>query len=160
MSHMPVDHPLRGLYRGLTVLTGVVAVGYGAIALAKTSDHSFFGDTSEKVLGMQANAGAGLLWVVIGAIAIVTALVGRNLDAKVNYYFGPVLWILGTIGLFFIRNGTNFLAFSITSVCALYVVGTILLTSALYSTVSGGASVRRPNTGQSETSREPVSAGH
>jgi Na+/melibiose symporter-like transporter len=159
MSHMPVDHPLRGFYRGLTVLTGVVSIGYGAIALAQTTDHSFFDEQGERVLGMTANAAAAVVWIVIGVIAAGAALVGRNVDAKVNYLFGPVLWILGTIGLFFIRNGQNFLAFSITSVCVYYVVGIILLTGGLYSTISGTNTSRRPSSDQS-TARETVSAGH
>jgi hypothetical protein len=157
MSHMPVDHPLRGFYRGLTVLTGVAAAGYGAVALLQTSDHPFFDRAGESVLGMKTNAAAGLLWVIIGAVALITSLIGRNLDAKVNAVFGPMVWVVGTIALCLIRTSDNVLATSITSVCALYVVGTILLTASLYSPVSG-APRSRPASDRPAAARESVSA--
>ena len=141
MSHMPVDHPLRGLYRGLTVLTGLAAAGYGAVALAQASDHSFFDRAGESVLGLKANAAAGLLWLIIGVVTLITSLVGRNLDAKVNIVLGPVLWVVGTIALCLIRTSANVLAASVMTVIVLYIVGAILLTGSLYGSVSRGRAV-------------------
>jgi hypothetical protein len=156
MSHMPVDHPLRGLYRGIGVLTGAASAAYGAIALVQTSDHSFFDDGGERVLGMRANPAAGVVWIVIGLLALLTGLVGRNVDARTNFVLGPALWVLGTIGLMVIRTpNVNFLAFSITTVIVMYIVGGILLTSALYTRISGAAPARRP-----DSDRETVGVNH
>lgn len=158
MSHLPVDHPLRGLYRALTVLTGAASVVYGVAALAQTSDLSFTDNVGESVLGMTANPAAGLLWVVVGAIVVLTSLVGRNVDGKINQVVGPVLWVIGTVGLVLIRNGDNVLAFSVTSVCVLYLLGTVWFTGALYSGVSGSAVVGRPSSADSSSAKEPVGA--
>lgn len=160
MSHMPVDHPLRGLYRGLAGLTGVASVGYGAVTLIQTSGNDFFDHAGETVLGMKANPAAGVIWLVIGAVALITSLVGRNLDAKVNIVFGPLVWVVGTIGLCLIRTSDNVLASSVTNVCALYVVGTILLTASLYTGTASTALTRRPTAGRSTDAREPVTAAH
>jgi len=160
MSHLPVDHPLRGLYRGLTIVTGAASVAYGATALATTSGNGFTDSEGEKVWGlMVANPAAGVFWIVVGGIALLAALVGRNVDAKVNSVLGPVLWVVGTIGLIFIRNGDNFLAFTVTSVCAMYLLGTLWFTAALYSGVSGSSPVRRPSSADS-SAKEPVGAAH
>ncbi|SHN46380.1 hypothetical protein [Cryptosporangium aurantiacum] len=159
MSHLPVDHPLRGLYRGLTIVTGAASIAYGAIALIQTSGGSFTDNEGEKVWGMVANPAAGVFWIVVGGIALLAALAGRNIDAKVNSVLGPVLWVVGTIGLIFIRNGDNFLAFTVTSVCVMYLLGTLWFTAALYSGVSGSATVRRPSHAAS-SEKEPVGAAH
>ncbi|GAA3397462.1 hypothetical protein [Cryptosporangium minutisporangium] len=160
MSHLPVDHPLRGLYRGLTIVTGAASVAYGATALAQTSGGSFTDGEGEKVWGlMTANPAAGVFWIVVGGIALLAALAGRNIDAKVNSVLGPFLWVVGTIGLIFIRNGDNFLAFTVTSVCVMYTIGTLWFTAALYAGVSTSSAVRRPSSADS-SSKEPVGAAH
>ncbi|EXG79919.1 hypothetical protein [Cryptosporangium arvum] len=145
MSHLPVDHPLRGLYRGLTIVTGAASIAFGATALATTSGNGFTDPEGEKVWGlMAANPAAGVLWIVVGAIAVLAALAGRNIDAKVNSVLGPVLWVVGTIGLCLIRGENNFLAWSVTNVCVMYLLGTLWFTAALYSGVSGSQPVSRP----------------
>jgi len=152
MSHLPVDHPLRGLYRGLTIVTGAASIAYGATALATTSGNGFTDNEGEKVWGlMVANPAAGVFWIVVGAIALLAALAGRNIDAKVNSILGPALWVIGTIGLILIRNADNFLAFTVTSVCVMYVLGILWFTAALYSGVSGSTPVQRPESSVKET---------
>lgn len=145
MSHLPVDHPLRGLYRGLTIATGAASIAFGATALATTSGNGFTDNQGEKVWGlMTANPAQGVFWIVVGVIVLLAALVGRNIDARVNSVMGPVVWVVGTVGLVLIRNGDNFLAFTVTSVCVMYVLGTLWFTAALYSGASGATPVSRP----------------
>ncbi|MFI5960055.1 hypothetical protein [Cryptosporangium sp. NPDC051539] len=158
MSHMPVDHPLRGLYRGLTIVTGAASIAFGGTALATTSGNGFTDNVGEKVWGlMTANPAQGVFWIVAGALVLLTALAGRNVDARLNVVIGPILWVVGTIGLVLIRNGDNFLAFSVTSVCAMYLLGTLWFTAGLYASVSTATPVRRPT---SDSAKEPVAAAH
>ena len=157
MSHLPVDHPLRGLYRGLTLVTGVASIAFGGTALATASGGSFTDNEGEKVWGlMAANPAVGVFWIAVGAIAALAALVGRNVDAKVNSVLGPVLWVVGTVGLVLIRNGDNFFAFTVTSVCVMYLLGVLWFTAALYSGVATTTTVRRPTSEAS--AKEPVGA--
>jgi hypothetical protein len=160
MSHLPVDHPLRGLYRGLTVVTGAATAAYGAIALLQTSGDSFTDNTGEKVWGMTANPAAGVFWIAVGVIALLAALVGRNVDVKVNWVLGPALWVIGSVGLVLIRNGDNVLAFSVTSVCVMYLLGTVWFTAALYGGVAGSGAVRRPSSADESAAKQPVGAAH
>ncbi|TQS45516.1 hypothetical protein [Cryptosporangium phraense] len=159
MSHLPVDHPLRGLYRGLTIVTGAACIAFGGTALATTSGNGFTDNVGEKVWGlMTANPAQGVFWIVVGAIVVLTSLIGRNVDAKINVVVGPVLWVVGTVGLILIRNGDNFLAFSVTSVCAMYLLGTLWFTGGLYSSVSTATPVARPSS--SDSTKEKVAAAH
>lgn len=157
MSHLPVDHPLRGLYRGLTLVTGAVSVAFGGTALATTSAGSFTDNEGAKVWGLVvANPAVGAFWIVTGAIAVLAVLAGRNVDAKINSVLGPVLWVVGTVGLILIRNGDNFFAFTVTGIVVMYLLGTLWFTAALYSGVSTATTIRRPTSEAS--AKEPVGA--
>jgi hypothetical protein len=143
MSHLPVDHPLRGLYRGLALLSGVVLVVFGIAGYAKTSSMDFFAQPGERVLGLTTNPAFALLSVVVGGLVIAATAVGRNLDVAVNTVLGGVFMLAGLLMLCVLRTDLNFLAFSMTNVNVSFVIGLVLVTAGLYGNVSRQATSRR-----------------
>ncbi len=136
MSHLPVDHPLRGLYRGLALLTGVLLVVFGAVGYVQTSDLPFFHQEGERVLGLSTNPAFAVLSLVTGVIVLVASAVGRNVDVPVYHAVGWLFMVAGLVMLCVIRTDLNVLASSITNVNVSFVVGVILVTAGLYGNVS------------------------
>ncbi|WP_250003447.1 DUF4383 domain-containing protein [Actinoplanes sp. M2I2] len=132
MAHTPVNHPLRPLYRGVTFLTGAYLVVFGVIGLIQTSGESFTGATDVRVLGQGANLLWSILALVVGAIVLATAALGRNLDVEANKYLGWGLLVIGSYELAVNRTDANFFGFTIATVVVTYLVGLLLITAGLY----------------------------
>lgn len=136
MSHFPVDHPLRGLYRGLAVLVGLALVVFGVVGYVQTSDLPMFDQTGERALGLTTNLAFSLLSIVFGILVVATTLIGRNFDVPVNVGLGTVFMVAGLAMLCLIRTDLNFLAFSITNVNVSFVIGMLLMAAGLYGKAS------------------------
>jgi Domain of unknown function (DUF4383) len=136
MSHLPVDHPLRGLYRGLALLTGVLLVVFGVVGYVQTSDLPFFDQTGERVLGLTTNPAFAILSLLTGVIVTIAALIGRNVDVPVYHAVGWLFVVAGLVMLCVIRTDVNLLASSITNANVSFIVGLMLVTAGLYGTVS------------------------
>jgi hypothetical protein len=136
MSHFPVDHPLRGLYRGLALLAGALLTVFGVLGYVQTSDLDFFHQDGERVLGLSTNPAFSVLSILAGLVVLAANLLGRNVDVLVNRVVGGVFLVGGLFMLCVIRTGANFLASSITNANVSFVVGLILLAAGVYGTVS------------------------
>lgn len=134
--HFPVDHPLRGFYRGLALLTAAALVGFGVLGFVRTSDLELFDQEGERVLGLTTNGAFSILMILLGLVVAGVTLLGRNLDVMGNAAVGGFLLLLGLVGLCLIRTDLNVLAFSVTNVNVAFVVGLLLLTAGLYASVS------------------------
>lgn len=136
MAHNPVNHPLRPMYRVVGFLAGAYLIAFGIVGLIQTSGESFTGSTGVRVLGQ----GSNLLWSIValavGAIVVLAAAVGRNLDTTVDKYLGYGLLVAGTYELAFSRTDANVLGFTIATVIVTYIVGVALITASLYSKVA------------------------
>jgi hypothetical protein len=151
--HLPVDHPMRGLYRGLALLTGVLLVVFGVAGFIETSGMPFFDQEGERVLWLTSNPAFSLLSVVVGALVLVVTAIGRNLDVLSNLALGMVFLLSGMVMLTLLRTDLNFLAFSMTNCIVSFVIGLILCTAGLYGTTSRHApriGEQRPETQVSE----------
>ncbi len=133
MAHIPVNHPLRPLYRVLGFVVGGYLVLFGIVGLIQTSGKGFTGATGVRVLGQQTNGLWSLLAGILGAIIVLTTLVGRNLDTEGDKYVGWGLLVLGTYSIASIRTDANFLGFSVATVVVTYLVGMTLIMVSLYS---------------------------
>jgi hypothetical protein len=143
MAHIPVDHPLRGLYRTVATVIGLALLVVGAIGLVKTAGNvDVFATQGERVLGLTMNPAFAVLNIVAGLAIFVAGLLGRNLDATVNLLGGAVFLLAGGIMLCVLRTSLNVLAFSMTNVNVSFVIGTILLAAGLYGRTS--ATQRKP----------------
>jgi hypothetical protein len=137
MAHIPVDHPLRGLYRAVATIIGFALLVAGVIGLVKTAGSvDFFATHGERVLGLTMNPAFAVLNIVTGAVIGAAGVIGRNWDATVNLLGGIVFLLAGGVMLCVLRTDLNLLGFSVTNVCVSFVIGTLLLTAGLYGRVS------------------------
>ncbi|MGY0233276.1 DUF4383 domain-containing protein [Longispora urticae] len=133
MSHFPVNHHLRPVYRVITALVSVYFLVFGIIGLAMTTDLDFFAQTGTKlVLGMKANPAFSVLAIVLGAVGLLAAVVGRNIDVKVNWWLSSIHLLIGTAMLAFLRTDLNVLGFSMSNVIVVYSAGMLLMGAAVY----------------------------
>ncbi len=136
MAHNPVNHPLRPMYRALTFLAGAYLVVFGVLGLIQTSGESFTGSTGVRVLGQETNMLWSIIALIVGALVVLAAAIGRNLDVEADKYLGWGLLVVGTYELAFSRTDANVLGFSIATVVVTYIVGLALITAGLYSKVA------------------------
>ncbi|MEV4636166.1 DUF4383 domain-containing protein [Actinoplanes sp. NPDC049548] len=135
MAHNPVNHPLRPLYRALGALTGVYLILFGIVGIIVTAGDGLFGNGGDRVLGQHANLFWSIVSVLVGAIVLIAAVIGRNSDVAVDKYFGWGLLVVGSYELATIRTDANFLDFSISTVVVTYLAGLVLIMASQYSKV-------------------------
>src|SRR5262245_40112659 len=104
MSHIPVNHPLRGFYRFLATLTGLYVLVFGVVGFTEASGTPAFSqDHLHWVLGLRTNLAFAELSVVAGAIILAAAVIGRNLDRFVNVGGGVLFMAAGMLMLILMR---------------------------------------------------------
>lgn len=135
MSHLPVNHHLRPLYRTVAGLTGVWLITFGAVGWSQTQGTEWFAQGDWSALGLPTNRAFATASLVAGAVVLVAALVGGNLDRFVNLWGGVGFVVAGTVMMTVAHTGLNVLNFSILTSIASYVIGLILLTAGLYGKV-------------------------
>jgi intracellular septation protein A len=141
LSHAPVNHALRPVYRASAAVVGLAVVAIGVAGFAATSSHDYFGAGDGEVLGLGMNPGHALLMAATGVVILLSLLVGKNVDQVVNLFFGVVLMGMGTVGLLLMPTDANFLNYRMPNVVVAYVIGSLLLTAGLY-LKSGGTAER------------------
>jgi hypothetical protein len=149
MAHYPVNHPLRPLYRALSGLVGVYLIIFGIVGVVVTSGDGLFGRAGHRVLGQGANLFWSIVCLILGAIVLVTTLLGRNLMTETDRYVGWGMLVVGTYGLATARTNANVLDFTIATVVVTYLLGLVLIMAGLYGKV-----------GTEEESRAEQEAAH
>ena len=144
MAHNPVNHPLRPIYRVLGFVAGAYLVVFGIVGLIQTSGHDFTGHTGVRVLGQEANLLWSIIALILGAVVVIAAVIGRNADTETDRFLGWALLVVGTYGLATARPDADFLGFSVATVVVTYLVGLILITTSLYSKVAPAAQAGAP----------------
>jgi len=142
MAHIPVNHPLRPLYRALGALAGVYLVLFGIVGLIVNAGDDFFAVTAERVLGQGANMFASVISLVTGAIVLIATAIGRNVDTSAYKFLGWGVLVVGSYGLATARIDANFLGFTISTVVVDYLVGLALVLASLYITSGSEAESR------------------
>ncbi len=158
MSHMPVDHHLRGVYRGLAFVVGAAQLGFGTAAYVRTSGLSFFDQRGEQLLGISVNPAFAVFLAAVGALVLVGVLIGRNVDTRIDVGAGVLLMAAGCAQLFLIpTSDANVLASTVTNVNVEFVLGLILLAAGLYGGTAREPRVTLPGSAAERTSdRESV----
>jgi hypothetical protein len=145
--HLPVNHPLRGLYRFLGGLTGLYVLVFGIVGLAVSGRHGLFAHGQIEALGLRTNAAFSVLSIVAGALVLVAAIVDNNLDHYTFLFGGLVFLSAGMAMLAFLETSLNLLNFTVTTCVVSFVVGLLLFTAGLYtrhgSVAEGAAEDRR-----------------
>jgi len=142
MSHIPVNHPLRPLYRVVAAITGIYILAFGVLGLVATLGEPMFDRDDVIVLGLRTNQAFAIASVIAGAVILLAAFVGRNVDTRVNLWAGPVFIVAGTAMLALLHTELNLLNASVATAVTSYVIGLVLLTAGLYGRVSTGPAER------------------
>ena len=109
MAHYPVNHPLRPLYRALSGVVGIYLIIFGIVGLIVTAGDGLFGRAGHRVLGQGTNLFWSIVCLILGAIVLVTTLLGRNLMTETDRYVGWGMLVVGTYGLATARTNANVL---------------------------------------------------
>jgi Domain of unknown function (DUF4383) len=132
MSHNPVNHPARPIYRAIVGLIGLYLVIFGVLGLVQSSGASLFARSDTEVLGQGANLGYSLLSAVLGVIILVAIVLGRNIDVRVNTVLGYGFMVLGLAELAVLRTDANYLNFTDVTCIVTMIVGLVLLMAGMY----------------------------
>ena len=135
MAHIPINHPMRPLYRALGALAGLYILIFGIVGVSRTSGNGLFARPEVQALGLRTNMAFSVLSIAGGVIIVVAAVVGRNIDRFVNLYGGWIFLIVGMAMLALLRTDANFLNFSVATCVVSFVIGIVLLTAGLYGKV-------------------------
>lgn len=132
MSHIPVNHPLRPLYRVLAGLIGAYVLAFGVVGLLATNGHGTFARDDLWALWLRTNPAFSVLSIAVGAIIVLGALIGRNVAAIVNLWSGVVFIVAGLTMIALLNTDLNMLNWSMSNVITSYVFGLTLLAAGLY----------------------------
>lgn len=132
MSHFPVNHPLRPLYRVLAAIAGLYVLLFGVVGLVRSAGSPFFDRGAFTALGLRTNLAFALASVLAGAVIVLATFIGRNVDYAVNVWGGVLFMVVGTGGLALLETDLNVLNFSMATVIVSFSIGMLLFTAGLY----------------------------
>jgi hypothetical protein len=142
MSHIPVNHHLRPLYRTLATLIGLYLIVFGAVGFAQTTGEDVFGRGDVWALGLRTNLAFSIASIVAGVVIVLAVFVGRNVDAAVNLWGGVGFMVAGLAGLALLSTDLNALNFSVSTVIVSFVIGMVLFSAGLYGKSGSAAQAR------------------
>jgi hypothetical protein len=132
MAHLPINHRLGGLYRFLAGVAGLYVLLFGIIGAAQTAGDPLFDRGDATAFGLKTNLAFSILSIVVGAIVLIGALVGRNIDHFINYVAAIIFWVSGLFNLAFNHTDANVLNFSVATCVVSFILGTVFMLSGLY----------------------------
>jgi hypothetical protein len=142
MLHLPINHPLQPLYRTLAGLAGAYILAFGIIGIVETWGTPFFGRQPTWVLGLRTNLAFSVLSTVVGAIVVVGALIGRNVDRFINMIAGVVFLFAGLIMLALLHTDLNLLNFTVATCIMSFIFALVFGLAGLYGRVGDPREVR------------------
>jgi hypothetical protein len=132
MAHLPINHRLGGFYRFLAGVAGLYVLLFGIIGVANTAGDPLFDRGDATAFGLKTNLAFSILSILVGAVVVLGALIGRNIDHFVNYFAGIVFWVSGLFNLAFNHTPVNVLNFSVATCVVSFILGTVFMLSGLY----------------------------
>jgi hypothetical protein len=132
MSHIPVNHHLRPVYRVLAALAGLYVLLFGVLGFLETRGTSAFDRGSMTVLGLRTNLAFSIASIVAGAVILLAAFVGRNVDYFLNLVGGIAFLVAGMAMMTLLQTDANVLNFSMATCIVSFVIGMVLFSAGLY----------------------------
>ncbi len=132
LSHLPINHPLRGLYRFLGALAGLYVLLFGIVGIAQSHGTALFSREHIVALGLRTNLAFSILSVVAGVVMVVAAVVGRSVAFYLFLFGGLVFLIAGMAMLTLMQTSLNILNFTVATCVVSFVIGLVLVTAGLY----------------------------
>ena len=133
--HLPVNHPLRPVYRTLAGLIGAFILVFGVMGFFATRGMEFFATEGEHVLGLSTNPAFSVISVITGVIMLIAVVIGRNVDQVLNLIAACVFLVAGLAMMALLRTDLNFLAFTMTNCIVSFIFGLVTLAASLYGRV-------------------------
>jgi len=128
-SHLPVNHPLRPLYRVLSALVGAYTLVFGIVGFTQTRGTALFAQAHLPwVLGLRTNLAFALLSILGGLILLFGVLVARNVSFLVSLGGGLVFMVVGLLVLGVLRTDANFLGVTVTTCIASFLLAALTFT--------------------------------
>jgi hypothetical protein len=142
MAHIPVNHPLRRLYKTLTAFAGLYILIFGIVGLTKTHGMPLFSQNSlPRVLGLRTNLAFAILSVLGGIVMLAAVVIGRNIDHYMEIAAGSVFLFVGLLMLALLQTDANFLGFSLVNCIVSFVLGMVVFAAGLYGKTGSEADV-------------------
>jgi Domain of unknown function (DUF4383) len=132
MSHIPVNHHLRPVYRVLAALAGLYVLLFGVLGFLETRGTSAFDRGSMTVLGLRTNLAFSIASIVAGAVILLAGFVGRNVDYFLNLVGGIAFLVAGMAMMTLLQTDANVLNFSMATCIVSFVIGMVLFSAGLY----------------------------
>jgi hypothetical protein len=132
MSHLPVNHPLRPLYRVLAAAAGLYVLVFGVVGAVQTRNAALFDRGDMVVLGLRTNLAFALASIAAGLVILLALFIGRNVDFVVNLWGGVLFMAAGLASMAVLHTDLNLLNFSIPTVIVSFVIGFVLFAGGLY----------------------------
>jgi len=131
-AHLPINHPLRGVYRLLGALTGLYVLVFGIVGVAESHGYGLFARAHIVALGLRTNLAFSILSILVGVVVVAAAVIGRNVDFAVFLAGGLVFLIAGMAMLTLMETSLNILNFTVATCVVSFIIGLVLLTAGLY----------------------------
>jgi uncharacterized protein DUF4383 len=136
MAHIPINHPLRPVYRALAGLAGLYVLLFGIIGFAQTRGLELFAQQDLPwVLGLRTNPAFSYLSIVAGIVLLGGVVVGGNVHRSVNLAGGLVFLVAGIAMMTLLQTDANIFGFSMVNCIVSFVIGIVLLAAGLYGKV-------------------------
>ncbi|SRR6266536_2444506 len=130
--HLPMNHPLRPLYRFLGGLTGLYVLGYGIVGLFASWGHGIFAHDSVEALGLRTNVAFSVLSTLVGLAVVIAAIVDNNRDHYLFLFGGVVFLLAGMAMLALMQTSLNVFNFTVGKCVVSFLIGLVLFTAGLY----------------------------
>ena len=139
MSHIPVNHRLQPWYRMLAGACGVFVLVFGIIGTINTVGDPLFHRGADTVFGLRLNLAFAIISIIVGAVIVLGALIGRNVDHFINMVGAGVFLVAGVLMMGLLQTNANFLNFRMGTCIVSFLIGTVLLVAGLYGRVGDEA---------------------
>lgn len=143
MVHVPINHPLQPLYRLIAGLIGAYILAFGIVGAIRNRGLEFFAQEGlPSALGLHANMAFAVLSIVVGLILLIGAVLGGNLDQRLNLVSSVIFILAGLVMLALQHTDANFLGFTPATCVVSLIIGLALLLAGLYGKVGNLLDVR------------------
>jgi hypothetical protein len=142
MSHIPVNHHLRPLYRAIAALIGIYVLLFGVVGIISSAGTQLLARGDISALGLRTNLAFSVASVAAGALILLSVIVGRGVYYVMGVWGGAAFMVVGLVMLALLNTDLNVLNFSVATVMVSFVFGILLFSAGLYGK-SGSPEVAR-----------------
>ncbi|PZM92621.1 MAG: DUF4383 domain-containing protein [Actinobacteria bacterium] len=152
MSLIPINHPMRPVFRTLGGLAGLFLFVTGVLGLVRSWGGGVFARDSVWVFGLRFNPASAAVFLLLGALVVIATVIGGQVEHFTNLIAGVAVLGIGFMALALLRFA-NFLNYSMTNVIVSFILGLLLVTVGMYDKVGPTAAEVHARRRSSHTAR-------